>query len=147
MAAWEDAKTEAHLRSVIRQPSKHIDAAVAYEEKVITALTPAQSQQLQQESSSLLKEYASLSEALTTTESNITEISRLQATLAFHLTNQNALIGRLWDDAVLIGDTVKRGNLELERAKQRSSGSFRNAVIAVILLLALMLLFLHFYSS
>lgn len=112
-------------------------------------LTPQQQHSLSQmmDTHSLLSEYTALSTILISTESTLTDISRLQATLAFHLTTQASQIERLWDDAVLASDAVTRGNKELRRAKERGGGLFRGAVLMIILVLTLLLLFVHFYTS
>ena len=84
---------------------------------------------------------------VTSTEASISTIASLQATLAYHLSTQDAHLERLWEDAQVARDQVGRANRELEKAKQGDSTSLRNLITTVILLLALMILLLHLVSK
>lgn len=136
-----------HPQKSKTQPSRPTSSITSRERLV--ELTPQQQQSLSQmmDTHSLLSEYTALSSILVSTESTLTEISRLQATLAFHLTTQASQIERLWDDAVLASDAVTRGNKELTRARERGGGLFRGAVLMIIVMLTLLLLFVHLYSG
>ena len=159
MAEWEEGRTMTRFKQASLQPHKSrtqtiSNAVIAVnkgiKEERLIELTPQQQHsmsQMMQERHSLLSEYTTMSSILISTESTLTEISRLQATLAFHLTTQAAQIERLWDDAVLASDTVTRGNKELKRARERGGGLFRNAVLMIIVMFTLLLLFMHAYSS
>ena len=132
MARWEEGRVRTKHKQVLQpqksrtQASKGIAGKDVKEERLIV-LTPQQQQSMSQmmETHSLLSEYTAMSSILISTESTLTEISRLQATLAFHLSTQAAQIERLWDDAVLASDTVTKGNKELRRARERGGGLFR----------------------
>lgn len=91
-------------------------------------------------------EFSEMASMLTTTETHLVEISRLQATLAFHLAHQEAQIERLAEDASFTRDTVQRGNAELQAALRRGSSGLREMIIACVLLLALAILLVHFLS-
>lgn len=102
---------------------------------------------LQQQSNPLETEYTEMAAMLTATETHVVEISRLQATLAFHLVHQDAQIERLAEDATLTRDTVQRGNAELQVALKRGSSGLREMIIACILVLSLAILLIHFLSA
>lgn len=155
---WEEGRTATREGQPLQpqktkvQPSKTATTSTITNKDVkerVLELTPQQQQSLSQmmDTHSLLSEYTALSSILISTESTLTEISRLQATLAFHLTTQASQIERLWDDAVLASDAVTRGNKELRRARERGGGLFRGAVLMIIVMLTLLLLFVHFYTS
>jgi syntaxin 18 len=75
------------------------------------------------------------------TEKALLEISALQNELMAHLTTQELLTDRLYDDALATTDSVEKGNKQLIRAKQRHKSTTK-FVLFFLLVMTLLLLFL-----
>lgn len=106
-----------------------------------------QQQQLQLENSRMIEEMSrGLFETLSTTESQILEISRLQSTLQTHLTIQHDQTLRLFEESLSTVTETKKGN-EYLRKSGKDGSMMRKFLVSLMLLLSLLLLFLHYYTS
>ena len=110
--------------------------------------SPGQSQmQLQVENDRMLEEMSrGLFETLSTTESQVLEIARLQSTLQSHLNVQHDLTCRLFDDSIRTIEDTRKGNDYLKRSGKDGS-SMRKFLVGLILGMSLLLLMLHYFSS
>lgn len=154
---WEESLLESILKKRLHSTNSYKNTkgtkqtgAMAEEDKPVlskTALSPTMVKQLELETPALLQEYSLTASELTTTEASLTQVTRLQATLAFHIATQATQIDRLWDEAAVHSDAVRKGNLQLEKAKAEGmSGGLRDTVIFAILMLAIALLLLHWIT-
>ena len=102
---------------------------------------------LQVENTRMIEEMSrGLFETLNTTESQVLEISRLQATLQSHLTVQHDLTCRLFEDSVATVNDTKKGNEYLK--KNGKDGSLmRTFLVSLILGMSLLLLLLHYFNK
>jgi syntaxin 18 len=124
------------------------------EEKFESTLSQEQLQALEEENNSLLEGFErtldqikyippTLQTSLMNrgTEKALLEISALQNELMAHLTTQELLTDRLYDDALATTDSVEKGNKQLVRAKQRHKSTTK-FVLVFLLVMTLLLLFL-----
>ena len=102
---------------------------------------------LQVENTKMLEEMSrGLFETLNTTESQVLELSRLQATLQNHLTIQHDLTCRLFEDSITTVEDTKKGNEYLRRSGKDGS-LMRKFLVALILGMSLLLLLLHYFNK
>ena len=102
---------------------------------------------LQVENTRMIEEMSrGLFETLSSTETQILEISRLQSTLQSHLTMQHDLTCRLFDDSVTTVQETQKGNEYLKRTGKESS-TMRKFLVTLILLMSLLLLLLHYFNK
>lgn len=102
---------------------------------------------LQVENTRMLEEMSrGLFETLSTTESQVLELSRLQSTLQSHLTIQHDLTCRLFDDSITTVDATAKGNEYLRRSGKEGS-VMRKFLVAMILGMSLLLLLLHYFNK
>lgn len=102
---------------------------------------------LQLENSRLIEEMSrGLFETLTSTESQVLEVSRLQSTLQSHLQAQHDLTCRLFEDSQVTFEETKRGNEYLKRSGKDSS-LMRRFLVSLILFMTLILLMLHYFNK
>ena len=102
---------------------------------------------LQVENTRMLEEMSrGLFETLNTTESQVLEISRLQATLQSHLTVQHDLTCRLFEDSISTVEDTKKGNEYLRRSGKEGS-LMRKFLVTLILFMSLLLLLLHYFNK
>lgn len=111
-----------------------------------TDLTEDQVQQFENETSSLLRATQSDLEAIKAAESSLLEIASLQSQLATHLTQQQELTDKLWDDAITVSGKTREANAQLEQAKKRNKGS-RLFILFFLIMASFSLVFLDYYSS
>lgn len=105
-----------------------------------------QQEQLQLENSKMIEEMSrGLFETLSTTETQILEISRLQSTLQTHLTIQHDQTLRLFEESLSTVSETRKGNEYLRRSGKDGS-MMRKFLVSLILILSLLLLFLHYYT-
>ena len=114
------------------------------DEPIESLLTPAQIQQFEAESSSLLQETQNQLAALQAAQSSLLEISALQSELVVHLTQQSEFTDKLWEDAQFVSGRVDEGNKQLKKAKERNKDS-RIYLLAFLIGASLTLLFLDQY--
>lgn len=102
---------------------------------------------LQVENTRMIEEISrGLFETLSTTESQILEISRLQLTLQSHLSIQNDLTCRLFDDSMTTVQDTQKGNEYLKKTGKDSS-TMRKFLVTLILSMSLLLLLLHYFNK
>lgn len=102
---------------------------------------------LQVENTRMLEEMSrGLFETLSTTESQVLELSRLQSTLQSHLTIQHDLTCRLFDDSLTTVDATVKANDYLRRSGKEGS-VMRKFLVAMILGMSLLLLLLHYFNK
>lgn len=102
---------------------------------------------LQVENTRMLEEMSrGLFETLSTTESQVLELSRLQSTLQSHLTIQHDLTCRLFDDSLTTVDATIKANDYLRRSGKEGS-VMRKFLVAMILGMSLLLLLLHYFNK
>ena len=102
--------------------------------------------QLQLENSEMIEEMSrGLFETLSTTESQVLEISRLQTTLQSHLSIQYDQTCRLFEDSQATFRETKRGNEYLKKSREDSS-VMRRFLVGLIILMSFILLLLHYFN-
>jgi syntaxin 18 len=102
---------------------------------------------LQVENDRLLEEMSrGLFESLSSTETQVLELARLQATLQNHLTHQHDLTCRLFEDSITSVEETRRGNEYLRRNRE-SGATMRKFLVAAILGLSALLLMLHYFNK
>lgn len=101
---------------------------------------------LQQSNDALVQEINAMSEELDATEVHMVEIARLQTVLQENLLMQRETSERLYDEAGTALETVRKGNMYIGKAAKHQS-SFRTIMVSLILIAALFLLLLHWYSD
>ena len=121
-------------------PTAHLKSPVAEE------WSPEQVSVLQQEQRVFLSQVSELSSSMRQAQTDVSEISRLQGTLQEHIAFQAANIERLFDDAANALGLVDQGNSYLARAAN-SPHAFRNAIVSIVMSLAMVLLALHYFSD
>lgn len=104
-------------------------------------------QMLQVENSRMIEEMSrGLFETLSSTESQVLEISRLQATLQNHLTVQHDLTCRLFEDSVTTVEDTRKGN-EYLRKSGKDGSLMRKFLVGLILGMSVLLLLLHHFNK
>jgi len=128
------------------------------EEKFESTLSQEQLQALEEENTSMLEGFertldqikyqSPMSRDETTadiavrgTEKALLEISALQNELMTHLSSQELITDRLYDDALATTDSVEKGNKQLVRARQRHKSTTK-FMLVFLLVMTLLLLFL-----
>jgi hypothetical protein len=106
---------------------------------------PAQLEMLKREKIQMQLLYNKELEELLAIEGTLREISHLQGLIEEQIANQSEKIESIYDASWEIHATVKRGNEQLAKAKGNSS-SFRIFLVMFLLLSAMSLLFLNWYS-
>jgi hypothetical protein len=102
---------------------------------------------LQMENSRLIEEMTrGLFETLSSTESQVLEVSRLQGTLQSHLQAQHDLTCRLFEDSQTTFEETRRGNEYLKRSGKDSS-LMRRFLVSLILFMTLLLVLLHYFNK
>lgn len=102
---------------------------------------------LQVENTRMIEEMSrGLLEALSSTESQILEIARLQSTLQSHLSMQHDLTCRLFEDSISTVQDTRKGNEYLKKSGKDSS-TMRKFLVFLILLMSLLLLLLHYFNK
>lgn len=109
-------------------------------------VSDSQMQELMAENDSLLREYTEMQSTLTTTQTSLREISRLQITLQEQLVYQATQIDRLFDDSMTTTETVRKANVQLGQAAGTMSRSVRFFAVFVFFA-AFFLLLLHFLAD
>ena len=124
----------------IRNPLNPVNTgASSADDQVMTMLKVENTRMIEEMSRGLF-------ETLNTTESQVLEISRLQATLQSHLTVQHDLTCRLFEDSVATVNDTKKGNEYLK--KNGKDGSLmRTFLVSLILGMSLLLLLLHYFNK
>ena len=101
---------------------------------------------LQVENSRMIEEMSrGLLETLSTTESQVLQVSRLQSTLQSHLTVQHDLTCRLFDDSINTVQDTRKGNEYLRRAGKEGS-VMRRFLVTLILGMSALILLLHYFN-
>ncbi|PWN49589.1 hypothetical protein IE53DRAFT_136322 [Violaceomyces palustris] len=100
--------------------SPELEGGLEKGQDIIKNLSKQQIQQLEQESSDLVKSLEAELESIRKAESRLHEISDLQNQVSIQLEQQNEVTDRLLDDAISVGTDVGRGNQELSKARKRS---------------------------
>ena len=109
--------------------------------------TPSANAMLQMENTRMIEEISrGLFETLSTTETQILEISRLQTTLQSHLSIQHDLTCRLFDDSITTVQDTQKGNEYLKKTGNDSS-TMRKFLVTLILSMSLLLLLLHYFNK
>ena len=111
------------------------------EDDIDSILTPAQLQQFEIERSDLLKQHQSTLSSIKQAETSLLEISALQSELVVHLTQQNEITSKLWEDSLYVSGRVDEGNKQLLQAKDRNRDS-RIWLLVFLIGASLTLLFL-----
>lgn len=102
---------------------------------------------LQVENTRMVEEMSrGLFETISSTETQILEISRLQATLQNHLSMQHDLTCRLFEDSVTTIQDTQKGNEYLKKSGKESS-TMRRFLVILILGMSLLLLLLHYFNK
>lgn len=101
-------------------------------------LNESQLQVLQESTQELLSQHTSFARELGTVGDHLTEIAKLQQTLAEQLEWQSALGERLLDEADSTMGTVQKGNKILEKVS--SDSTMRNLVVMVFIILSVLLI-------
>jgi hypothetical protein len=102
---------------------------------------------LQVENTRMIEEMSrGLFETLSSTESQILEISRLQSTLQNHLSMQHDLTCRLFEDSITTAQDTQKGNEYLKKTGKDSS-TMRKFLVTLILTMSLLLLLLHYFNK
>lgn len=102
---------------------------------------------LQVENTRMIEEMSrGLFETLSSTETQILELSRLQSTLQSHLSMQHDLTCRLFEDSITTVQDTKKGN-EYLRKTGKDSSTMRKFLVTLILSMSLLLLLLHYFNK
>lgn len=102
---------------------------------------------LQVENTRMIEEMSrGLFETLSSTETQILEISRLQSTLQSHLSMQHDLTCRLFEDSITTVQDTRKGNEYLKKTGKDSS-TMRKFLVTLILSMSLLLLLLHYFNK
>lgn len=101
-------------------------------------LKESQLQVLQESTQELISQHTAFAQELGTVGDHLTEIAKLQQTLAEQLEWQSALGERLLDEADSTMGTVQKGNKILEKVS--SDSTMRNLVVMVFMILSLILI-------
>ncbi|KEQ75348.1 syntaxin [Aureobasidium namibiae CBS 147.97] len=93
------------------------------QEREVPQLSQEQMELFAQENQDMMKHYQDTLDQVRTAERSLIEISELQSTLVTNLTEQNEHIEQLVQDSFFTTENVGRGNKELKRASERTSGA------------------------
>ena len=109
-------------------------------------LNQDQLQMLCDENDALLKEYTEMKGQIAETHTSINEIARLQGILQEQIMYQSAQVDRIFDEATITVDTVRKANIQLSNASKSMSASTK-FFVWVIIIASLFVLLLHFISD
>jgi syntaxin 18 len=123
-----------------------LDPESMEEPAIENALTSAQIQQFEKESTEVLKATENTLKSIKQTESSLLEISNLQTELVYHLTQQNEMIDQLWDDSIISTGKIKQGNQQLLSASESNKES-RMWLMVFLLGSSFALLFVDYMAS
>jgi len=98
-------------------------SAAQGQERSEPQLSDEQMQLFAQENQDMMKHYQDTLDQVRTAERSLIEISELQSTLVTNLTEQNEHIEQLVQDSFSTTENIGRGNKELKRASERTSGA------------------------
>lgn len=161
LEAYKSRKKNREKLLYTNDNSRNINKSPTYQSKAVlsdsssamsagsssAALSDPNMAMLQVENSRMLEEMSrGLFETLSSTETQILEISRLQATLQNHLSMQHDLTCRLFEDSVTTIEDTKKGNEYLKKSGKESS-TMRRFLVTLILGMSILLLLLHYFNK
>jgi len=136
-----------HASTTIRAariPATKAPPASAIPASAIPESATQQQATLQVENNQMVEEMASdLLRSLATTEAQVLELARLQASLQSHLHAQHLAVARIFDESEHSTEDTRTGNEHLRRTAKDSSFGRRVFVFVVLLLTAVLLLLHH----
>lgn len=133
------------LKTVTKPPAHDINKNQSEISDESKPLQPQTLMLLKQENDLLFQEYSENLTAISTAESSIAEIVRLQTHLHETLIYQASSIERILDTSIVTIDNVNKGNKLLANAAN-GSNLFRWIIVCLLISFSSILIFLHLYT-